>query len=89
MECLLERTDCVKFEIVSAYNGSDGDNRTEQLELVDFPKRPKKASRVRITIRFTDAKTGKVTVEDLGLGQFYESSGMKWEKSFALNPSGS
>lgn len=82
LECLYNEADCVELELM--FDNRQVPDRFVRLELEHFPKRPTGASRVRMTIYFTDAMTGKVIVEDLGLGEFYASSGMKWEKSFAL-----
>lgn len=82
LECLWNQSDELKIELV--FDNKDPQKQVVLLELDNFPERPVRASRVRITIRFTDAVSGLVTVEDMGLGQFHESSGMRWEKQFGL-----
>lgn len=50
------------------------------LRLVDFPERPNRATRLRMTVYFVSALRCKVEVEDLGFGGFYRSSGKKWTR---------
>lgn len=59
--------------------------RREIVELTNLPKRPAKAFRVRITTAFTDSHTAKVTVKDMGLGEFCPSTEQTWEKCFSLD----
>ena len=73
-----------ELEIELTFDEKDPQRQVVVLELDNFPGRPARASRVRITMRFTDAVSGLVTVEDMGLGEFHESSGMRWEKQFGL-----
>ena len=83
-ECLIEGEEEITLEVVpSRYS----ENQTEQkvkLELVRFPKRPRRASRIRICVEFQNAGSGHMLVEDMGFGEFYPSSGLKWEKYFNM-----
>ena len=52
--------------------------------LDSFPERPERASRIRMTIYFTDPSTCCLEAEDLGFGGFYRPSGMKWSRRIIL-----
>lgn len=53
---------------------------TIEVELSGLPDRPPKASRLRLTVSFESERRMKIEVEDLGFGEFYPSTGRKWEK---------
>lgn len=48
------------------------------LRLNDFPDRPNRATRLRMTVYFVSALRCRIEVEDLGFGGFYRPSGKKW-----------
>ena len=50
------------------------------LRLTDFPDRPNRATRLRLTVYFISAVCCVVEVEDLGFGGFYRPSGKKWKR---------
>lgn len=54
------------------------------LRLTDFPKRPNRATRLRMTLYFVSAHRCRVEVEDLGFGGFFRPSGKKWEREISL-----
>lgn len=54
------------------------DTREKQLvkvSLADFPKRPRKASRITVSFSFTSDSRCHMMVKDRGFGEFYASSG--------------
>ncbi len=51
-----------------------------EIELSGLPERPAKASRLRLTVSFESETRMKILVEDLGFGEFFPSTGRKWEK---------
>ena len=51
-----------------------------EIELTGLPDRPSKASRMRLNVTFEGEKRLKIEVEDLGFGEFFPSTGKKWEK---------
>ena len=53
---------------------------TIDVELSGLPDRPPKASRLRLDVSFESERRMKIQVEDLGFGEFYPSTGRKWEK---------
>lgn len=54
------------------------------LELSDLPERPDKATRLRITARPSSDRRVLVSIEDLGFGDIFKSSGKTWEHVVAL-----
>lgn len=50
------------------------------LRLNEFPERPNRATRLRMTVYFTSASCCVVEVEDLGFGGFYRPSGKSWKR---------
>ena len=50
------------------------------LRLTQFPDRPNRATRLRMSVYFVSGTRCRVEVEDLGFGEFYRPSGRKWER---------
>ena len=50
------------------------------IELDGLPDRPKRASRMKLRVEFESEVRLKICVEDMGFGEFYPATGMKWEK---------
>ena len=44
-----------------------------------LPKRPKKTTRLRIVLEFTDACHARLKVKDLGFGELFAQSDMEFE----------
>ena len=53
--------------------------RIESLELTNLPSRPVKATRLRIQAKPVSDRSVKLTIRDLGLGEFFKASDMVWE----------
>ena len=53
---------------------------TIEVDLPGLPDRPPKASRLRLNVSFESEKRLKVEVEDMGFGEFFPSTGKKWQK---------
>ncbi len=53
--------------------------RIETLELTNLPSRPNKATRLRIRAKAVSDCSVKITIQDLGLGEFFKASDMVWE----------
>ncbi len=53
--------------------------KIETLELTNLPARPKKTTRLRICAKAVSDRSVKITIYDMGLGEFFKSSGMSWE----------
>ncbi len=56
----------------------------ETFELEDLEKRPRKMTRIRLTLRYEDADTLQIQVEDLGFGEWFLSKGKRW--NFTMRP---
>lgn len=50
------------------------------IELNGLPDRPKRASRMKLKVEFESEVRLKISVEDMGFGEFYPATGKKWEK---------
>lgn len=61
-----------------------GEELEHTLPLEGLPKRPPLADRIRLTVRFKGRNKCVITAEDLGLGEFYPSSGKIWEATLRL-----
>ncbi len=53
--------------------------RIESLELTNLPSRPVKATRLRIQAKPVSDRSVRLTIRDLGLGDFFKASDMVWE----------
>lgn len=53
--------------------------RIESLELTNLPARPAKATRLKILAKPVSDRSVKITIRDLGLGEFFKASDMVWE----------
>ena len=60
---------------------SGGQEVNHVLRLTDFPDRPNRATRLKMTVYFTSAACCTVEVEDEGFGGFYRPSGKRWKRN--------
>ena len=60
---------------------SGGQEINHVLRLTDFPNRPNRATRLKMTVYFTSAACCTVEVEDEGFGGFYRPSGKRWKRN--------
>lgn len=61
-----------------------GEELQHTLTLDGLPQRPRKATRLRLTVRFTAKNRCHVQAWDLGLGELYPSSQKTWEATIQL-----
>ncbi len=81
IDVLLEDGD----EIVLLETSVDrGNEREIAVKLENMPQRPRAATRLRIRLSMTSADRMKLEVEDLGFGEIFPSTGMKWEQEIAI-----
>ena len=59
--------------------------RIESLELTNLPARPKKATRLQIQAKPVSDRSVKITIRDLGLGEFFKAIDMVWEHVMKVN----
>jgi len=64
-----------------------GDVRTETISLENFPKRVEYSMRIQIETMFLNRKTCKITVRDMGFGEFFSQSDFVEEKIIELGGS--
>ena len=63
----------------------DGKSVREVLvTLSDLPKRPKKTTRIRLKADMTDVSTVRISMEDLGFGEFFPATHRFWEEKIEL-----
>ena len=51
------------------------------MSLPNLPKRPPKATRIKIKVAFESANRLNIEAQDLGLGEFYPASGLSWQET--------
>lgn len=71
-------------ELVFTSRSIHGDTADHTVKLTDIPKRPNRATRIRMEMTFAAKDRCRVRLEDLGLGELYKSSGKKWEAVIGL-----
>ena len=57
-----------------------GEKKRCRMELPGLPKRPAKATRLKIQASYESAGGCRITVEDLGLGELFPASGLIWQE---------
>ncbi len=60
-------------------------SRGIDITLENFPDRPPLTTRLRITLSMRNADTMLLEAEDLGFGEIFPSTGMKWEQEITIN----
>ena len=82
IDILLEDGD----EIVLLETSVDkGDKRELTVKLENMPQRPRATTRLRIRLRMISADRMLLEAEDMGFGEIFPSSGMKWEQEIDIN----
>lgn len=68
-------------QIVFRLSKLDGGERSKVvMELPGLPKRPPKTTRIHLTIRYEAADRCVIEAADLGFGELFRSSGIKWKE---------
>jgi hypothetical protein len=60
---------------------AQGETVVHMMRLTGLPPRPKRATRVRLTLYFSSPRRCHMEVEDLGFGGFYKPSGLIWTRT--------
>ena len=82
IDILLEDGD----EIVLTQTPVDtGSPRDIIVKLENLPQRPRATTRLRIRLSMRSADIMKIEAEDLGFGEIFPSSGMRWEQEIDIN----
>ena len=82
IDILLEDGDEIVFMETSVDRGNE---REITVKLENMPKRPRAATRLRIRLSMTAADRMRLEAEDLGFGEIFPSTGMKWEQEIVIN----
>ena len=82
IDILLEDGDEIVLEETSV---DRGDKKEITVKLENMPKRPRATTRLRIRLRMTAADRMLLEVQDMGFGEIFPSSGMKWEQEIDIN----
>ncbi|MCR5594353.1 MAG: hypothetical protein K6G12_00765 [Lachnospiraceae bacterium] len=56
-----------------------GEHIIKEIELYDIPDRDPDTLRIKLNMSMSDVNTVKVHIEDLGFGDIFPSSGLKWD----------
>lgn len=64
--------------VVTPLNGRE--KKQVRMTLEEFPERPRNASRIRLTMTFQDGKHMKLSVKDLGFGEFFGACDTVYEE---------
>ena len=81
IDVLLEDGDEIVFLETSVDRGNE---REIAVKLENMPQRPRAATRLRIRLSMVSADRMKLEAEDLGFGEIFPSTGMKWEQEIAI-----
>lgn len=65
--------------VIYAKSMMGGTPESYSIVLKDLPERPKRTTRLQMHLKFIAQKRCKVTIRDLGFGEFYPPSGKVWE----------
>lgn len=80
-EVLMEKVEDIELHIESLTEGS---LKTEVIDMGQFPSRGEYSMRIQLETLFIDEKTCKITVRDLGFGEFYPPTDFTAEKVIKL-----
>ena len=80
-DIILESGNTVDF-LITPLTGSGVLERTVHLQ--GIPDRPRGATRLNIHIEMTDVNQASVTIEDLGFGELFPSSGKAWSSTIQV-----
>ena len=62
-----------------------GNPREITVKLENMPRRPRAATRLRVKLSMKAVDLLWIEVEDMGFGEIFPSSGMRWEQEIAIN----
>ncbi|MCD7834102.1 MAG: DUF5716 family protein [Lachnospiraceae bacterium] len=61
-----------------------GDPVIHSMRLPGLPRRPDRATRLRMTVYFSSPSSCHIEIEDLGFGGLYKSSGLSWSREISF-----
>ena len=80
-EVLINEVDELEFHVESLVQGN---LRSEIISLEGMPKRPEYSTRLQIETLFLDERTCRITVKDVGFGEFFPATDFQVEKVIHL-----
>lgn len=80
-ECILDNIQKIQFVISSPI---DKISKNYEVDLSEFPVRPNKTTRVKITLAYQSDKVCMILVQDKGFGDFFKASGITIKKLVRL-----
>lgn len=80
-ECIMEQPTEAVFEIHDIMKHITDEFR---IDLSEFPKRPQKTTRIEVDFEYLSENKFKVTISDLGFGEFFKSSGLTVSKEIEI-----
>ena len=69
---------------IDMYHRGTNEMVKEIIEIKGLPKRPPKTTKLKISVRYLDAKRGEICIEDKGFGALYPTTGKMYVKEFQL-----
>ncbi len=82
IDIILEEGDEIILQQTPVDSGSP---REIAVKLENMPQRPRATTRLRVKLSMTAADRMRIEAEDMGFGEIFPSSGMKWEQEIAIN----
>lgn len=80
-ELILDHEEVLNF-VITPLNGKNA--RTSQMYLTGIPLRHGKSLRIHLTMSMVSERKLLITAEDMGFGEFFESSGLVWNTEIAM-----
>ncbi len=71
-------------EVVLYSRSMSGEQLSHTIKLEDLPKRPNRATRLRMELKFISKRKCRVLLTDMGLGGLYPATGKTWEAVIAF-----
>lgn len=81
-EFMLDETEEI---VIYAKSMLGGPVSSYTIELKNLPKRPARTTRLQMKATFTAADRCRITLRDLGFGEFFPPSGLSWESTLKLS----
>lgn len=81
MDLILDGDESIRFFAVSL----SGTRNSFDVDVSEIPKRPKKATRIELSLRFFNENEGEIMILDKGFGELYPSSGVAISHPFDLS----
>lgn len=81
-ECILDNVTKINLVIILA---EDGRSVNQTIDLSEFPERPNKTTRVKITLGYRNDNTFEVIVRDMGFGELFKASGKVIRETVSVN----